>query len=270
MRYVPRLPAENVNVSRTSLFKEFIFLVSVILSGIVLIYLLLGFAVNLVVEKLPPKYEQSLENIFVAKYESKGIKKNVYIQNLVDDIKKFLPFPYSQKNYRVLIVKDKMANAFALPGNIIIITSGLLKEVKSENELTMILAHEIGHIVHRDHLKVLGRRLVLGVLFSIIFGNDSAVSSQMNQIISTVDLKFSRKQETQADLFAVDILYKKYGHVGGALDFFKRCKEKSKLPSFTNFLLTHPLPEKRIRILEETIQEKNYPIRPTIPLHINL
>ena len=44
-------------------------------------------------------------------------------------------------------------NAVALPGGNIVVFAGLLKEIKSENELAMILGHELGHFAHRDHLR---------------------------------------------------------------------------------------------------------------------
>ena len=67
-----------------------------------------------------------------------------------------------------LICTDR-ANAFVLLGKKIYPTSELLKNAKTDRGLAFVMAHELGHIFHRDHLRSLGR--LFGVLAtSIIVG----------------------------------------------------------------------------------------------------
>ena len=46
-------------------------------------------------------------------------------------------------------------NAFAVPGGTIFVTRGLLEHMKSEAELAGVLAHEIGHVLKKHHLKAI-------------------------------------------------------------------------------------------------------------------
>jgi Zn-dependent protease with chaperone function len=60
-------------------------------------------------------------------------------------------------SYKVSVHDQATVNAVALPGGNIIVFKGLLTELKSENEVAMILAHELGHYAHRDHLHGIGQ-----------------------------------------------------------------------------------------------------------------
>ena len=114
------------------------------------------------------------------------------------------------------------ANAMALPGGNIVVYTGLLDRVASENELAFVLAHELGHYAHRDHLRGMGRALVFAVIAGLLFGPDSGTGSLLAGALGLTELSFSRRQETRADAFAVAALHCAYGHVGGSTDFFDR------------------------------------------------
>ena len=43
------------------------------------------------------------------------------------------------------VIKSDAINAFAMPGGYILLASGLLKTLESEDELAFILAHEVAH-----------------------------------------------------------------------------------------------------------------------------
>ena len=270
MKYIPRLPQENVNVSQTSPLKELFFLLATILGILLFIYIVLGILVNVLIARAPAKIEKvlevSLSKPFLTKEQTPTEQK---VQQLLDSLVKFMPAE-EQRKYTVHIIPKQEANALALPGGHIIIFSGLLKEVKSENELAMILAHELGHFVHKDHLRQLGRNLILVLLLSIILGPDNSIVEAFQPMIMTAEYKFSRNQETAADKFALELVYKKYGHVGGAFDFFQKVEKKRNLPKFLRYFSTHPFPQERIKILEEIAQKKGYPIKKVIPLHLEI
>ncbi len=54
-------------------------------------------------------------------------------------------------------------NAFAAPGGYVFVTKGLYQKLNSEAELAGVLAHEISHVVHRDHLKILQKTQLLNL-----------------------------------------------------------------------------------------------------------
>ena len=265
MRYTPKELNDNVNISKSSPIKELFFLLSFILAAILGIYLLLGLAVDIVVSKLPETVEQKLTKLYEPIYknlksESPAGKK---IQELLESLNKKSRL---QNKYEAYIVKNNQVNALALPGGKIIIFSKLLEEIDSENELAFVLAHELGHFAYRDHLKALGRNLVLFTLSSALLGQDSSASQFLGNSLTKAEMKFSQTQEKNADLFALDLLYKKYTHAGGALEFLEKAQQKEKVSKFFYFFTTHPHPETRVKALKERIKKKKYSIQETTPL----
>ena len=113
----------------------------------------------------------------------------------------------------------------ALPGGLIVVTQGLLDQVESENELAFVLGHELGHFRNRDHLRALGRGVVISLFFAVVTGNDVAGLG-----IKATDLTlrgFSREQETRADEFGLAIVHAEYGHVNQASRLFERWDEEN-------------------------------------------
>ena len=266
MKFTPRVLQKNVNISQDSPLKELVFLLAAVVGGLIVIYIVLGFALDILVENMPPELEEKTEDFFSNKYkwEESSPAAEKKIQELLDDLVKYLP--EQDLHYTVHVYDSPDVNAVALPGRNILVFSGLLKEIGSENELSMILAHELGHFAHRDHLKGLGRGLVLVFISSVLFGTDSAVADFTQKTLVTTDLNFSRQQEIAADVFALELLSRKYGHVGGACDFFTRIKGKQKLPRFGKFFVTHPFPVDRINLLKKEIKRSGYLTKDTIAL----
>lgn len=266
MKFTPRVLKENVNVSRSSPLRELFVLLGGIIGGLLIIYLVLGFALDILIDWMPAKLERAAGSLFgkIYKLEGPPSAKELEIQRLLDDLT--MCFPERDMHFVVRVQESPDVNALALPGRRILIFSELLKEVKSENELAMILAHELGHFAHRDHLRGLGRGLVLVFISSVLFGVDSAVFDFAQKSLITAELKFSRQQEVAADMFALELLNKKYGHVGGACAFFEHIKGKEYSPRFLKFLSTHPYPLDRIKLLKEQIAKKGYLVQDVTPL----
>jgi predicted Zn-dependent protease len=265
MKFTPRGLKENVNVTPISPLRELFVLLGAILGALLVIYLVLGFALDVLVMRMPEGLEEKIGAFFSHSYRLKEPSANeLKIQKLLDEIASLVD--EKELDLTVYVSDSPEVNALALPGGNVLVFSGLLEEIESENELSMILAHEIGHFINRDHLRGLGRGLVLVAISAVVFGADSTVANAAQRILLTTDLKFSRRQELAADKFAVRLLNKKYGHVGGAYDFFERVKAKRGEPRFLKFLSTHPASTDRITLLEAEIREKGYLSGDKVPL----
>lgn len=265
MQYTPKVIKGNVNISKKSPLKELFSLLSILLGTLIVIYVLLGFLVDLIVPHLPDDIEQNL-----AHFSSKFIEEKERIliiekpiQDLLNDLAKNI---VAKKEYKVTVVKNDTFNAIALPGGNIVVFSGLLDEIESENELAFVLSHELGHFANKDHLKGLGRGLVFFTLSNIFLGQDSSVSNFLGTSLLGLEMKFSQAQEKAADLFAVDLMYKKYRHLGGATEFFEKIKRKEKVPKFFYFFATHPHSRDRIKSIQEKIRQEKYLVAELIPL----
>jgi Zn-dependent protease with chaperone function len=157
-------------------------------------------------------------------------------------------YPESQYTFRVEIDDSPGANAMAFPGGLIVVTSGLLDEVRTENELAFILAHELGHFRHRDHLRALGRGLVLSLVLLTVGGGDSA--SYGASVADLTLRSFSRRQELAADAFGLELVQAEFGHVAESWRFFERLASDAGAGSgIAAYAATHPSPRSRIEDL---------------------
>lgn len=130
------------------------------------------------------------------------------LTNHADDVR----FPF-----RFFIVQDDSINAFALPGGIIVINTGLIEATHNESELASVVAHEIAHVTQRHIARRLDKEddlslaTGLGLLAAILASSYNAELSQA-ALLSTVaasqqqSLGFSREFETEADREGIDIL----------------------------------------------------------------
>lgn len=260
-QYIPKELKENINGSHSSPIKELFVLLGGVLAIVFSIYVALGFAVEYVVPKIPVEIEQKLGILFSRAIATKEKSADSHhLQQILDGLVEKLPV--SKERYKVYLVPHSEMNALALPGGNIIVFSGLINEVKSENELAFVLAHELGHFANRDHLRGLGRGLVLLTLSAALFGGDSTVVEFIMNSLINLEMKFSQRQERQADLWALDLLNKKYGQISGAKDFIERIARKDKGSRFLYYFATHPYPQDRLKILNEQIKKKGYVINP--------
>lgn len=266
MKFIPKEIQGNVNISPSSPVKDFFELILKILGVFLAVYILLGFAVDYIAPRIPEDTELKLGALFIGKYaHSSHIETEKRVQSILNKI-----LPHAQKlptfPYQIHIAQSKEINAAAFSGGHIIVFTGLLQEMRSENELAMVLAHELGHFAHRDHLRGLGRGLVFLVLSTFLSGTDSAASKFIANSITNAEMRFSQAQESAADKFALELLNNTYGHAAGATDFFEKMSRKYPLPRFFFIFATHPYPKRRIQTIQNTIKEKGYTIGEKIPL----
>jgi len=63
--------------------------------------------------------------------------------------------PETYGRYHFAVVQNNEPNAYACPGGFIFVTTGLLKEVSSEDQLAAVLGHEVAHVAHRDGINAI-------------------------------------------------------------------------------------------------------------------
>ncbi|PLX80424.1 MAG: peptidase M48 [Desulfuromonas sp.] len=268
MKFTPRQLEGNVNVSKGHPLAELGWMIGGLLLVVLLVYLLLGFGADYLAERMPVSFETRLG---IAADEAFPGDDDTDLQERLDALLALVPknSPLHQYSFRVLRSPIPEVNAIALPGGTIVVFAGLLDKVESENELAMVLAHELGHFAHRDHLKKLGRGLGLTALSLVLFGQDSAVTDMVSRAFITFDSGYSRKQESAADSFGLKLLVARYGHAGGSTDFFARMSQEA--GSKTAYLLaSHPHPESRIDALQRMIEQAGYGEKAVEPLLIKL
>lgn len=263
MIFTPKLPNGDVNISHSHPLKEAAWLVVGLLTILVSCYFCFGWLSSLLAMHLPVKAEVWIGNPIALHFEDKS---NDFLQHRLNKLIQALPddSPMCAYTFRAFLDEEsEEINAMALPGGSIIVNEGLLQIVQSENELDMILAHELGHFAHRDHLQSMARSLPMFIISLTMPGDQS--SNITTWITSKIEKRYSQRQEVAADAWALDLLNRLHGHVGGATDFFKRLAGNDK-NRFRYFLATHPHPGDRVQNLKNLITQHGYSLRATIPL----
>ena len=265
MKYTPVQPPEGINVSDEHPLKSF-FILSAGTIGLVFgVLLILSLVADFIVGYIPVEYERSLfenQNLgeLIAGTEGEtSAEVEAYLQQLVDSLHQQADNEYQDHQFKVSLSPMMEPNAFAAPGGHIIVTTGLLNSIESENGLAMVLAHEIGHHYERHPLRGMGRGIVVGLFLITLSGFDGAglAESFLGQTTLIGQLAYSRKQETDADKIGVDLLTRHYQHASGASEFFAYI-EREGLHEHAPpaFLSTHPSPEKRLEYLSQSEQQK--------------
>jgi len=112
------------------------------------------------------------------------------------------------------------ANAFALPGGSVVMTDGLVaiaeKNGLSDDALIGVLAHEIGHVVHRHGTRLLVEQGVLQIGLGLAMGDVSSIVSFGSTLLTAQ--AYRRQHETEADCFAVALMNKEHLATGAMAD----------------------------------------------------
>lgn len=261
MVYKPKELPEEINVTPIHPLVNFAYLLGTVVIFSAVIYLILGAIATQLATRISPEMEtkigrQLLATIPTTATES-NLKQRQYLQSLLNSIERS-NFDNSVP-LTIHLQESKQANAMIIPGGHIIVTTTLLEEARSENELAFVLAHEIGHHAAKDPLKGLGRSLVFLTVASTL-GVGSGNADIVTLTGSITDLHYSRQQESTADIYALSKTIDLYGHGAGSLNFFQRiqAKNKNNRGKLFAYFSTHPLTQVRIDNLNQVAQEKGW------------
>ncbi len=108
--------------------------------------------------------------------------------------------PY-QFDFHVL-ADSSTVNAFAVPGGQIFLTMGLVKKLKTDEQLAGLLAHEIAHVIGRHTSEEMAKRNFLSGTMSAI--TEKAGTAQIsNYVEELIHVAYDKADEAEADAFAV-------------------------------------------------------------------
>ena len=265
--YVPNDPGPNPNISDDPPWRLVAILAGGFVATVLVIWFALGWIGGALATRVPDGVEQKLGRLMNAdSMQSEDpvlLATRDHLQGIVDVMAAELP--PRELPYRVVVIDDPMVNAAAVPGGAILVFRGLLDSARSENEIAMILGHEIAHHHHRDHLERMGRQVVVGSVLNAILGGTAGLE-QLGQLgVEGLSRQMGRDDEREADALALDLLHATYGHVGGATDFFERMVDRDPSANL-GWLLTHPLSSERIDRIRDLAAERGYRFGNTRPL----
>lgn len=143
------------------------------------------------------------------------------------------------------------ANAFAFPSGIVVVTDDLVRLARHQNELTAVLAHEIGHVIYRHALRQLLQNSAVVLVIASITGDITSLTS-LSAALPTmlIEANYSRTFEREADQFAVDYLRANHIPPSYFADILLRLdEERGAGDGVHNYLDSHPATSQRIQML---------------------
>ena len=147
------------------------------------------------------------------------------------------------------------ANAFALPGGTIVLTDELVELVEGDVAvITGVLAHELGHVRHRDGMRMLLQASAIGVLASVVIGDFSSLLAAVPVMLG--QSAYSREAERRADAEAARLL-RDAGHSPAVMvGFFEKLARQQGEHALGIAIASHPADAERIRFFRDAAAQR--------------
>ena len=163
----------------------------------------------------------------------------------------------------VVFDDDKRINAFAMPGGKVAVYTGIFQAVKSDEDLAVVIGHEVAHVAAgHGNERVSQRLLAAGGALALQLGTGDMESVDRRLLLAAygagttvgVILPYSRYHENEADQIGLFYAAKAGYDPRAAIGFWERM-DALKDGSPPEFLSTHPSGGTRIRRLKEYMPE---------------
>lgn len=128
-------------------------------------------------------------------------------EHIARRVRTFLEDEPQLRGYRLEFRRLGMPNAFALPGNIIVVTDELAGFVHDDDELLAVLAHELGHLQGRHAVRLVLQQSGIAVLATALAGDAVGMTFLAAAVPAMLlDARYSRAFEAEADDYAFALL----------------------------------------------------------------
>jgi len=159
----------------------------------------------------------------------------------------------------LVIINDPQINAFAVPGGLFAINTGMVTSARNMDEVAGVMAHEVAHVSQRHYsrsqeafkgqglLTLAG--LLVGALIASQADGDAGTAVMLGSQAAMMDkqLNYSRNQEREADRIGMQYMYSAGYNPQSMADFFEVMdRATSKVSFLPDFWLTHPLSTERM------------------------
>ena len=166
-----------------------------------------------------------------------------------------LPIPL-----KAAAVRKRDANAIALPGGHIYVFEGLIRQSRSPDELAGVIAHEIGHVAHRDGTRSLLQAAGLSFLFGMLLGDFTGGGLVVIAARTVVQSAYSRDVEEAADRYSVGLMTRAEGDPRALATILGRIAGTAAPGS--KILLDHPLTKDRVAAINAAVTASPSKITP--------
>ena len=161
------------------------------------------------------------------------------------------------------LVNNSELNAFCMPGGKIVVYEGLMKIISSDDELAVVLGHEVAHAVAKHSNERMSQQILTqygsNILNSALSNKSAAVQSVAGQVFGLgaqygVMLPFSRKQESEADYMGLVLMSMAGYDPDVAIGFWQKMSASGST-SVPEFMSAHPSDATRIANIRKNVSK---------------
>lgn len=163
----------------------------------------------------------------------------------------------SKWKWEVNLLGSTQINAFCMPGGKIAFYSGILSQLQLEDaEVATIMGHEVAHALREHARERIGKGSATSIGLSLgaqLLGLGQLGDIAANLGTQLLSLKFSRDDETEADLVGMELAARSGYDPAAGVSLWQKMAKVSGSASSADFLSTHPSSSNRIAIIEQNL-----------------
>ncbi len=186
-------------------------------------------------------------------------KDSTQVRRLRAIASKIIPFsnPWNPRardwRWEVNLIGSPQINAFCMPGGKIAFYTGILNQLKlSDDEVAMIMGHEIAHALREHARERMGKNNATGIganLIGQVLGLGQIGQMVTNYGAQLLTLQFSRSDESEADLVGMELAARASFDPRAGVSLWQKMSAASK-GAPPQWLSTHPSGNTRISDIE--------------------
>jgi Zn-dependent protease with chaperone function len=168
--------------------------------------------------------------------------------------------------YRFKVVSVPGVNALSIPGGWVYVTAGMMRFVRSDDELAAVLAHELTHVNHRHYYIQSARESRMTPALLVAFALSILARSPAPLLGAQVSMQavmndYQRDLEREADLNGIGYLTKTTYAPVAMLTMMEHLAQESRFTGVpTTGLEDHPLPQERVTYIRADLVGRRIPI----------
>ena len=181
--------------------------------------------------------EEGRQQLFESYKKKYGVSDNYYRKQQLDAMMPRLtkgvaavdPTIY-QKPYLYFVNKDKSFNAFCSMGHVMSVNEGLYSLTEDQDEVAVVLAHEMGHGQKNHVASSMRKKLNVAIAAAMVgsaVGTSTLTNVALNVLVNQIDtVAIAKKDEWEADNLAFDYVINAGYNPGAAAAIWQRVEEK--------------------------------------------